>query len=273
MDELNFNIFDLNNEHLNSDLSEGVEQYYDMENGAYACALEPEIRTDVPGCEVALISGDPFTRAEVVDYAQGDNSYHAEGNCGIVSVTNILRISGMDISEEETTAHAIENGECAYNPFYLVSENGEYVYDPLHVTTENGGTTMELQERILADYGIESSSYSSAEFGLNEIAEVVENGHGVIAEINADILWDADLGSTGFYANHAITITGVARDAASGAVAGVYICDSGRGEPSDACRFVSAELFNDCYSNISNSGVVVTDAPLETRHMINTTKG
>ena len=254
MTQLSFEGFETNSEKLCTvEKMEDLVYPEDLEKGAMICALEPEIRTDVPGCAAAFVSGDPFARAELVDYKQGDNPYRAEGNCGIVSVTNVLSIAGLEATEEGTTHHAIVSGECYYNPF--------------GPSSENGGTTMELQEKILEDHGIASTCYASSEFGLNEIADAVENGQGVIAEVNADILWEEDLGSTGLCANHAITITGIARDAATGEIAGVYICDSGRGCQGDACRFVSAEQFRDCYEGIANSGAVVTDAPISTDQM------
>lgn len=221
-----------------------TEQY--QNDNVMSAALEPEIRTDIPNCETAIVYGEPYKRSELVDSMQGDNPYNARGNCGLVSIANILRISGKEVSETDVTGYAIEKGYCQYDRF------GD--------ECDNGGTTFEGRQKIFADYGIQTEiCMESQGYSIENIADAVENGKGVIVGVNADILWNKDLGSPTFagmpVANHIVTVTGVARDASTGEVAGLYICDSGH---NDACRYLTADEFNAAYRNVYNAGANIT---------------
>lgn len=200
-----------------------------------------------------IVSGDPEGKATLIDYEQGDNKYDAEGDCGLDSVNNVLSILGKDVSEDDIVEHAIQNEEC--------------LYDSDGNPSENGMTTSEDQIHILNDYGVDAYAYTADSAGgsLDNIADNVENGKGVIMELNAGVLWnepsaygEINLSDGTYNANHAVTVTGVERDQASGEVTGLYIADSGRGLESDACRYVSAEELKYCYQNADQAAVVIT---------------
>lgn len=215
-------------------------------------ALEPEVRHDVPNCEEAWVTGGPFDAADRMDIKQGDNPYHAAGNCGLVSICNTLRRAGMDVTENDVTKTAIDNGLCHYDP------NGP--------PGENGGTNLEMRRQVLALFGIDSEICRPGCGGsLEDIAGAIDSGRGVVISVSADLLWDEDMGGVGLFgpqSNHCVAVTGIARDAATGEIAGVYIADSGRGLEGDACRYLTVGEFDEVYTNVWGTGANITTGPL-----------
>jgi len=236
----------------NLDISEEMESVKDedISEGKYTdvnAYMLPETRYDVPDVEVAIVSGDPEGAAQIVDFVQGDEVEGAEGTCGLTSIANICRLSGMEVTEGEVVTYALENGLCGYNPW----EPGE-----------TGGVNDEQMVEILRDYGIEADAYDADQYDLEFVAQAIESGRGVIAGVDAGTLWNdpayTDTICGHRAANHAITLTGVARDAETGNVAGFYICDSGAG---DACRYISAEEFHEMCGagDIEFDSFIITD--------------
>ena len=216
-------------------------------------SLEPEIRRDIPNCEVALVTGSPYEAAPNMNFKQGSNSYNARGNCGLVSISNTLRRANIVISENEVTGCAIQKRLCAYD------KNGNPV--------KNGGTTLESRKQVFRELGVESEVVRPGQGGdLKDIADAIDSGRGVVISVNAGILWDKDDGSSTIMgrcpSNHCVSVTGIARDAATGKVVGVYIADSGRGIPGDACRYLTVEQFHEVYTDVYNSGANITKYPL-----------
>ncbi len=230
-----------------------TEKIENMHQGMEGVALEPEIRYDIPNCEVAMVTGDPFGNACKMDFEQGDNPYNASGNCGLVSISNMLRRAGMDVSEKDVTRCAIDSGLCDYNP--------------MGSADNNGGTTIEMRCDILNKFGVASDICPSGNGGtLEDIADAIDSGRGVLISVNAGELWDCDDGSVPFWgrpvSNHCIMVTGIARNAATGEIAGVYIADSGRGIAGDACRYLTVEKFDEAYTNVYGSGANITRNPV-----------
>jgi hypothetical protein len=92
---------------------------------------------------------------------------------------------------------------------------------------------------------------------VDALADQVEQGKGIIVEANAGVLWnDANYFEQGD-ANHAVVVTGVARDSQTNAVAGFYINDSGTG---DAGKFVDKATMSQAWEQTGGL-TVVTDTP------------
>lgn len=85
----------------------------------------------------------------------------------------------------------------------------------------------------------------------------MQEGHGVIAALNAGVLWgDASFLGDG-QTNHVVTLTGVARDPYDGALEGVYINDSGNGQSG---AFVSLHLMTTAFVRTGGFCVVTDEA-------------
>lgn len=216
---------------------------------------KPEIRYDVPGTSAALVSGNPYDVAPYLDSHQGDTGLRAAGTCGLTSISNVCVMAGMDVTEADVVKFALDNNLCS-NGFWKSAD-------------EIGGTNYQQRIEILKAYGIDATAYSALEDGgsLENIANAVEDGKGVIMGLNAGILWDEPSAVGGSYgitpSNHCVTITGVARDASNGEVVGFYICDSGRCMDTDASRYLTVDELSKAYNaNIINANVVITDQPI-----------
>lgn len=238
----------------NWEIAENVNPEEGLDTGKEALALEPEIWTDLPNCEKAFVLGNPYEVAGSMDFAQGNNPYNAMGNCGLVSISNMLCAGGFDVTEDQVTGFAIKNGLCEY--------------DPRNNPIDNGGTTAEMRKELLHRLGIESDICPSGTTGsLENIADAIDNRQGVVISVNAGMLWDTDDGSPLIngkpVANHCVAVTGYARDGETGQIAGVFIADSGRGNPGDACRYLTVEEFNDIYTDVYNSRANITCQPLK----------
>jgi hypothetical protein len=185
--------------------------------------------------------------APLLDYQQGDNAYGYQSDCGLVSVSNILQLSGIDATEDDVVQTAIDNGWCNN--------------DPMLPPEARGGVNDEYLIALLDHYGIDAQAYYPGEAGgtYEDIAAALENGQCVTMGVNAGYLWnDANYINDGS-ANHQIVVTSAARDAETGEITGFYICDSGRWADGDNCRYVSVEEMDACYASISGASVVVTD--------------
>lgn len=214
-----------------------------------------QIRYDVPDCPKAIVYGDPQDAARKVDWRQGDTDLNVKGNCGLTSVANLLELSGRHVGEREVTRLAMEKKLCAWESW--------------RSPAEKGGTDIQQRQVLLKAYGISSEIAKSYEDkgSLSSVAQEVMAGKGCLMSVNAGILWKnpAYIGAT--YggrpvSNHVVTVTGAAFDARSGGLKGLYICDSGRGEAEDACRFVSVQELNQCYTQVVRAGVNITANPI-----------
>ncbi len=74
--------------------------------------------------------------------------------------------------------------------------------------------------------------------------------------VNAGVLWSDPQALGHGQANHAVTITGIARDRYDGALLGLYINDSGTGQSG---QFVSAHLMTTAFEH-EGGFCVVTDS-------------
>ncbi|MET7403863.1 hypothetical protein ABZS66_61385 [Dactylosporangium sp. NPDC005572] len=203
--------------------------------------LPPDVLPEVPhqldtlpDGRASVTIGDVSGLAEGV-HQQGDNPYGFQGTCGLCSCAGILREFGFPVTEADVVSHAIVNGECVVDS------------DPAN----SGGTTPDMQVRLLADYGI--PAHVEQMDSLEEMADAIEQGRGAIIGANAGVLWnDASYYEYG-QANHAVQVTGVARDPLSGAVQGFYINDTGTGQ---AGHFVDADTVSAAWLDAGGTAVV-----------------
>ena len=161
----------------------------------------------------------PETAGLNLNYDQGTAVWRYKGTCGLCSCENVARLAGKDITEADVIKLARKNNWCDQRQ----KEAGD-----------NGGTCDYQRQDILDALGIES--YLDYNHSLENIAQQIETGRGVIASVNVSSFWpDCDLDG-----NHAITITSVERSP-DGNIAAFYVCDSGSRD-NDYARRVAPEL-------------------------------
>jgi hypothetical protein len=199
---------------------------------------------DVPTATIELPNGDQgLVIGDVQGYAafnhqQGDNSYGYTEDCGLCSASDVLDQFGVNTAENDVVGHAVQHGEC---------DTGE------SDSTQDGGTSPDQLAQILSDYGV--SAHAEQGQSLDDLANEVQQGHGVIIGANAGVLWNDPNSYDQGEANHAVTVTGVVRDPGSGQIEGFYINDSGDGQ---SAQFVDADTMTSAFVN-SGGTAVVTD--------------
>jgi|HubBroStandDraft_3_1064219.scaffolds.fasta_scaffold90466_3 hypothetical protein len=202
--------------------------------------LPPDVSFDVPhhrdvlpdGRETVVI-GDVETLSDYC-HPQGDNPFGFRQTCGLCSCEGILRQFGIEVTETDIVAHAIERGLCTLED------------DP----RMSGRTTVLDQVRILSDFGIPASYETSG--SLEDLASQLAQGRGVILALDCGVLWD----NADFYngqANHAVTAIGVARHPETGEIQGFYVNDTGTGEPG---KFVDADTMKEAWQDMGGIQVV-----------------
>lgn len=201
--------------------------------------IRPPEPCELPDGRRAVVTGEPQKLAEVLKAVQGDNTLGFQGTCGIVSCGNVMRIFGTRASEDELVYYAALRGLCD------AGSSPEF----------SGATNAHSRSQLLAEWGLSTRVIERP--SAETLARGFEEGHGVIVSVNAGILWDnANFYGNGF-SNHAVTMTGTARDE-SGRLLGVYICDSGRRSSDDSARFVPIDLWRDAI-DVPGGSANVTD--------------
>jgi hypothetical protein len=119
---------------------------------------------------------------------------------------------------------------------------------------QSGWTLPAEQAAILTDYGVPAHAEEAQP--VERLALAAQLGHGVIAMVNAGVLWGDPQALGHGQANHAVTITGIARDRYDGALLGMYINDSGTRQSG---QFVSAHLMTTAFEH-EGGFCVVTDS-------------
>jgi hypothetical protein len=199
----------------------------------------PSEVTVLPDGRETVVIGDPEGDKRFT-HAQGDNILGFEGTCGLCSCENVLRSFGLEVTETDMVFFATVRGLCTCED-----------PDP----RMNGGTTPADRADILTRLGVPASaSYGGS---IEDLAGNIEQGKGVIIAVNAGVLWNDANADSGNVSNHAITVTGVARDPATGDIQGFFINDSGTGE---AGKFVDASLMREAWEKVGGSQVVTAES-------------
>lgn len=196
-------------------------------------ALEvPRMLDVLPDGREVVVIGDVRGAAEF-NHLQGDNEEEIGGTCGLVSCENVLHQFGIHIKEGDIVRFAGEVG----------------------MRQADGATTLFNQADLLTEYGV--PSHVAAPLTVEMLAAEIESGRGVIAAVNSGVLWSQSAFVGTGDADHAINVSGVGRDPATGAVIGFYINDSGTGESG---KFIPIDMFRDAWAPTGAGAAVVTDA-------------
>jgi hypothetical protein len=209
----------------------------DMMTAALGTDVPAQLDT-LPDGQASVIYGDVSQYAEF-NHLQGDNPYGFHEDCGLVSCQDVLNQFGIPVNETDVVTHAVSNGECNVDP------NSAF---------NSGQSTAGDQAQILTDYGVPAHVETGQ--STEDLAANVEQGHGTIIEVNAGVLWNDPNHYDNGQSNHAITVTGVARDPMTGQVQGFYINDSGDGK---SAEFVPESVMTKAWVDTGGQSVV-TDA-------------
>lgn len=187
--------------------------------------LKPSLAL-LPDGRKALICGEPQKVAEVLDYRQGQNNLGFQGTCGIVSSRNTLRLFGICTSEDELVHYAALKGLCVVDARSYLS----------------GATNATYRDRLIREWGLPGHIIKASSVARS--AEEFEKGFGVMAGVNAGILWNNPNCYGNGFSNHVVSLIGTERDHL-GNLTGVYICDSGRNRAGDAARYIPVDLWKE----------------------------
>jgi len=209
-----------------------------QDNGVAGMPVDVPIQLDVlPDGRQSVTIGDVAGYADY-NHQQGDNPFGFQQDCGLVSCQDVLNQFGVPVTEADVVGHAIRNGQCELDP---------------GSPADSGGSSPEDQARILSDYGVPAHVESGE--SLEDLAGHVEEGRGTIVGVNAGVLWNDGNAYENGHANHAVTVTGVAREPMTGQVQGFYINDSGNGKSGE---FVPAVVMQQAWQDMGGL-CVVTD--------------
>ena len=197
----------------------------------------------LPDERPSLLIGDVSGYA-AFNHLQGDNPENDHGDCGVMCCAEILNQFGLRLTEADLVNHASRCRE-----LHVVAGEAD----------RSGWTLPEELVRMLGDYGV--PAHSGRDQSIDQLASAVQCGHGVIAAVNAGVLWcDARVLGHG-QANHAVTITGIGREPYDGALQGFYINDSGNGQSG---QFISAYLMTTAFVH-TGGFCVMTDVAYSAR--------
>jgi hypothetical protein len=204
----------------------------------------------IPDVPVAVIGGWPNCLSDQLDSYQGDNLYGAQGDCGLVSASNVCGMAGLDITEDDALAYAQDHGLCNVSP-----ENPEAY----------GGTNPDQVIALLDHYGIDSQHFAADEVTYDDLAAAVESGHGVILGISgaATVPGFEDNATYDAYGNpvgdHWVCATATVRDGTTGELTGFLVCDSGM---NNGARYISLDSMDKGFQSAVGGDCIVTSQPV-----------
>ncbi|MET3431692.1 Ca2+-binding RTX toxin-like protein, partial [Herbaspirillum seropedicae] len=233
---------------------EGIDTVYSTVSMTLGANVENltlmDARTPVHG-EVygqdALIYGTP--KSYLLDYDQGDAVPGFAGTCGETSVTNILKMAGLNVTEKDTVQLAIDKDWCTTDPSVPVSRRG--------------GIGIDLMVTMMESFGVDGSW--CVDNDLSQLPKLIKQGHAAALIIDAEALWDLGAYMKGVREGpHAVAVSGVACSAKTGEVLGFYITDSGPARYSELNRFLPmADLIN---VDDGFKDVIYTEKPVKLRN-------
>ena len=197
--------------------------------------VSPQHMDTLPDGRNVLVIGDTDKYGDF-NHQQGDNDLGFKQDCGLCSSQDVLNQFGVQVDENDVVHHAVDNNECQVVP-------GDF--------SQSGGTTADWQANVLSDYGVPAHVENGG--SLDALAANIQEGHGVIIEVNAGVLWD-DANSYGDgSSNHAITVTGAVRDPSTSEITGFIVNDSGDGKGE---KYVDAATVQQMWVDTGGQSVV-----------------
>ena len=153
--------------------------------------------------QTMMMYNKPYETARTLIVNQGGNSRNMQGTCGLCQCVNVLRMAGVNTTEDEVINVALSCGgsvrEC------LEMENP--------APEERGGTSSGGRQVILDRFNLYTYQYpiseTNREASVSHLAEAVRTGHGVIISADAGVLWNDSRYLGG---GHAVSLLSVSED-------------------------------------------------------------
>lgn len=182
-----------------------------------------------------------------LQYTQGNNEKGWRMTCGIAQSANMLSRAGINETEKSMVNYCSKHNLCDQSSIFNKGNNGGTSPARIATMLSNKGLPAHYDNTLDADH----------------IANLVENGHGVIVGVNAGCLWSSYGGSAydAGQANHAISVIGTLRDEYTHEVVGFFINDTGRGQTGDQKRMIPIAKFNEAF-DVPYHAVIATDKPI-----------
>lgn len=193
----------------------------------------------------AYVFGTNDARLNNLQYTQGNNDKGWTQTCALAQIAGICVRTGKEETENSIVSFSFKNGISYFSPHE----------DP----ADCGGTAPDGIATILNRKGI--PAHYDRNIACDEIANLIESGHGVLVGVNAGYLWNDAWAVENGRANHAISVIGSVRDESTHEVIGFVINDTGRGIPGDQKRIVPISLFSKAYE-VPSRAVIATDNPI-----------
>jgi hypothetical protein len=214
-----------------SDTPEGLQRLEGVE------PQQPELPEphlgQLPDGRETLISGNPEGSQEF-NHLQGENLSEFPNTCGLVACEGVLRQFGIPATENDLLEYALASGHC----------------DVL-----SGHTSMADQVAILEKFGI--PAHTEHQGTVEGLADRIEHGQKAIVEVNSGLLWNDAAHYESGETNHAVLVTGIARDPQTGDITGAFINDSATGEGGE---FVPRDVLEPAWEAAGGKSVV-TELP------------
>ena len=191
-----------------------------------------------------LVYGYP--KAFELDYMQGNAVAGYKGTCALTAIANLGTQASQPLTEAQVVQRAIDNKWA--------------VTDAAATDYQRGGSNYIGQQALLDSYGIRNDVVMG--YDEQAVANLLKGGRGVIIGVNAGRLWGDSAYLDNGAVNHVVTVTGVACNAATGAINGFYIADSGRGLVSDMTRYLSIADFRKD-AGVPNAYAIYTVEPIK----------
>lgn len=162
-------------------------------------------------------------------FPKDENGNGITGTCGCCACGTIINKAGGNATEKSVVKYAIQNDLCS-NRMDVAPES-------------RGGTSPDDWVGILAGAGITATEKSDST--LEQLAEYVEQGHGVVVALSACTISPDWYGHymPGVHDGHAVVIESIVRDPESNKILEYIISDSNGSSTYDACRRIPARRF------------------------------
>lgn len=202
--------------------------------GSSENALAPD--ANLRQAEIALRRGE-------LNEPQGNNSLGWNSDCGLASSSQVLHEAGVTKDGNPVTENDV-----------VLMANQYNLADASHAQpSDNGGSSPDSRAELFEKYGVDAPP--SRGMNIDDLAKVVEDGHGAVASVDAGVLWNRDeyLAADG-QTNHAIWVTGTDRNLDTGQVNGFYVNDTGDGQS----KFISSDLMQAAWEDPGGTANVTT---------------